>query len=1311
MKKITLLIGLAFLIGFGGMAQKNQNAPYGTASKVKKEATKKNPNNKVAQIPSKFNASVTKDIRTVTTESFEGTFPPTGWTKQNPDGGTGWAQCADGTTPLDGWNGGTQTVPPSGGNYVAYCTYTTGGSSGISDQWLISPAISVIASDSLSFYLWFFGAYIDTLDVRISTTGNSPADFTILLDQFDTTSLTPMSSWHKFEYSLAPWAGQMIYVAFREHVPDNITYEAYFALDLFSFGSTVIYPNDISPISLVYPTPSDLLTVADPITVAVANLDSIDHDSIPITCIVDGGTPIQDTIFTTIPALSIANYTFSQTWDFSTYAHIYDVVIYTSYPSDGNLVNDTLVTSVYNNFDAASLSIDMLPINIPGTINPLATFENTGSITVTFDVTMNIDVYTSTKTVTGLAPGATQQVTFDPWNATVGNYTVEVYTQLANDMDLNNDTLTKAISVQDMKKAYGYIAYDPSAVLPEGPAIIDLNNPATIISLADQTGQNFLSGGAWADNHWYAAVYTDNNLVEIDTITGARTVIGPLGVGIYGLSYDQITSTLYGTDGTSLYTINTSTGATTLVGDMGVSGSTFINLACNSTTGIIYAVNIADDIVYRINKTTGAATAVGALGFDASYAQGMEFHPDGTCYMAAYNNTSSSGELRTVNTTTGATTLVGAFPGGAEIDAMAIPGLFTQNSIDAGVVSIIAPSNDTSCVLSATENITVSIMSFCTDSLWNFDVSYQINSGPVVTENISDTLLPFGILLHTFATTEDLSAVGAYVIKAYTGVTGDMDNTNDTITKTVMSADASITVNILTDSYGSETTWELINNTTSLVIASGGPYGNNTLYSTSVCVLSSDCFTFNIYDSWGDGICCDYGNGTYEIQWDGISLGVIPGSFTTSATITNICQPQPNDVGSISIDISNGLPGSIIPKGTVKNFGTLTQTFTATLLITPGGYTSTQTVTSLAPGVSQQVTFTPNWNPTVGTYTATLYTTLPGGDANTSNDTIVKTIDIINIANKAYCYIAYDPSAALPEGPAIVDLDNPATIISLADQTGQNFFSGGAWANNHWYAAVYSDNNFIEIDTLTGARTVIGPLGFGIYGLAYDQTSDTLFGTDGTSLYRINIATGAATLIGSMGISGSTFINLACNGITGEMFSVNITDDTIYSINKTTGAATSVGAIGFDASYAQGMEFHPDGTCFMAAYNNTTGSGELRTVDTSTGATTLVGAFPGGAEIDALAIPGLAHVGINEVTVNNTIVNVYPNPAKDILNISASQNIINVTLINTFGQLVFGSDVNGSNTIINTSSLTDGVYYLQIKTADGITTKKISVIK
>ncbi|HRZ77074.1 MAG TPA: hypothetical protein P5248_06890, partial [Bacteroidales bacterium] len=56
---------------------------------------------------------------TVINESFEGTtFPPSGWTIQSPDGGTGWARQTVGTTPIPGWNGGTVVSPTGGGSAV-----------------------------------------------------------------------------------------------------------------------------------------------------------------------------------------------------------------------------------------------------------------------------------------------------------------------------------------------------------------------------------------------------------------------------------------------------------------------------------------------------------------------------------------------------------------------------------------------------------------------------------------------------------------------------------------------------------------------------------------------------------------------------------------------------------------------------------------------------------------------------------------------------------------------------------------------------------------------------------------------------------------------------------------------------------------------------------------------------------------------------------------------------------------------------------------------------------------------------------------
>lgn len=75
-------------------------------------------------------------------------------------------------------------------------------------------------------------------------------------------------------------------------------------------------------------------------------------------------------------------------------------------------------------------------------------------------------------------------------------------------------------------------------------------------------------------------------------------------------------------------------------------------------------------------------------------------------------------------------------------------------------------------------------------------------------------------------------------------------------------------IRILTDSYANETTWDLYELGGGL-IASGDPDENNTLYEWEVCVEADECYDFTIYDSYGDGICCAYGEGYYEIELNG----------------------------------------------------------------------------------------------------------------------------------------------------------------------------------------------------------------------------------------------------------------------------------------------------------------------------------------------------------------------------------------------------------------------------------------------------------
>ncbi len=77
---------------------------------------------------------------------------------------------------------------------------------------------------------------------------------------------------------------------------------------------------------------------------------------------------------------------------------------------------------------------------------------------------------------------------------------------------------------------------------------------------------------------------------------------------------------------------------------------------------------------------------------------------------------------------------------------------------------------------------------------------------------------------------------------------------------------AEVTVKITLDDYGSETSFELIAEDGSVII-SGGPYqdGQEGTVKTKTTCLEDGCYTLFVDDAYGDGICCDYGEGSIEL--------------------------------------------------------------------------------------------------------------------------------------------------------------------------------------------------------------------------------------------------------------------------------------------------------------------------------------------------------------------------------------------------------------------------------------------------------------
>jgi len=98
---------------------------------------------------------------------------------------------------------------------------------------------------------------------------------------------------------------------------------------------------------------------------------------------------------------------------------------------------------------------------------------------------------------------------------------------------------------------------------------------------------------------------------------------------------------------------------------------------------------------------------------------------------------------------------------------------------DIGVVSVDSP---VSGLLSDSEPVTVSIFNYGEESVSNFDVSYQLDSGAVITETYTGTVASVETVQHTFSTSVDLSIVGTtYEICAYTTLEGDEDSSNDNL--------------------------------------------------------------------------------------------------------------------------------------------------------------------------------------------------------------------------------------------------------------------------------------------------------------------------------------------------------------------------------------------------------------------------------------------------------------------------------------------------------------------------------------------------
>ncbi|MGM0624796.1 MAG: C25 family cysteine peptidase [Bacteroidota bacterium] len=158
-----------------------------------------------------------------------------------------------------------------------------------------------------------------------------------------------------------------------------------------------------------------------------------------------------------------------------------------------------------------------------------------------------------------------------------------------------------------------------------------------------------------------------------------------------------------------------------------------------------------------------------------------------------------------------------------------------------------------------------------------FEWTGNLAAGETTTITFTESSFPIG-----------LNTMTAW-IEAPNGGT-DMDVTDNSLDKDVrVTIGQSVEIDLLTDNYPEETSWELVEDETGDVLYENGSLNSEQHHYTEMC-LGGGCYTFTIYDSYGDGLAggwySDPGSVVITNMETSEEYGSIEGDFGDDASIS-----------------------------------------------------------------------------------------------------------------------------------------------------------------------------------------------------------------------------------------------------------------------------------------------------------------------------------------------------------------------------------------------------------------------------------------
>lgn len=251
----------------------------------------------------------------------------------------------------------------------------------------------------------------------------------------------------------------------------------------------------------------------------------------------------------------------------------------------------------------------------------------------------------------------------------------------------------------------------------------------------------------------------------------------------------------------------------------------------------------------------------------------------------------------------------------------------TTAAEDAGIITITEPTT-TSAYCSGYFVPVVTLKNYGTNALTSVTILYNVDGGTNQSYSWTGNLASgtsISVTLNGISVTSD----GSHTFNVSTsspngGTDGNASNDQSSVTFSAYQNAQELFVNLMTDCWGSETSWSITpqSSTTVLYSAAPGDYGDVTggeTINTAIC-LANGCYTFTINDAYGDGM---YGsqysgctvNGDYNItSYYGTQYVVMTAAnadFGTSVS-HDFC------INDLSIDEHNTLKFGLLPNPAVN---------------------------------------------------------------------------------------------------------------------------------------------------------------------------------------------------------------------------------------------------------------------------------------------------------------------------------------------------------------------------------------------------------